>query len=361
MGERCAYPPPTSAENVEPAYATTAHRAQGRTVDTAHAIVSAASTREVLYVSATRGRESNKLYVDVAYDPDPSSGHPGTVERLTPAAVLRGVLANSGVPLAAHAEIRACWDQATGLERLIAEYQTFAQHAQAERWEKLIRNSGLDQDQVDQVLGSDAYGPLTAALRGAEANDLNVNHALPQLIAARSLHDAGDIAAVLHHRVEEWAAGAGGRRPPARNLIAGLIPRAQGVTDHDLAQALKEREHAIEHRAAAVLDHAISSRARWLQALGTPPTARQARAHWLLAARTVAAYRDRWDITTPQPLDTRGNARTIEQASQQRHAASAAARALRIARQAADQRSLAHSPAVELERDRPTRDLGPER
>ena len=132
------------AENVEPAYATTAHRAQGRTVDTAHAIISPASTREVLYVSATRGRESNKLYVDVAYDPDPASGHPGTVERAHPGAVLRGVLANSGVPLAAHAEIRDCWDQATGLERLIAEYQTFAQAAQAERWETLIRNSGLD-------------------------------------------------------------------------------------------------------------------------------------------------------------------------------------------------------------------------
>ena len=82
---------------------------------------------------------------------------------------------------------------------------------------------------------------------------------------------------------------------------------------------------------------------------------------WLLAARTVAAYRDRWNITTPQPLDTPGSARTIEQASQQHRAASAAARALRIARQAADQHTLAHSPTVELERDRPTRDLGPER
>jgi len=40
-------------------------------VDTAHAMVSATTTREVLYVSATRGRESNRLYVDTHYDPDP--------------------------------------------------------------------------------------------------------------------------------------------------------------------------------------------------------------------------------------------------------------------------------------------------
>ncbi|MGO9751428.1 MAG: hypothetical protein ACLP8S_15080 [Solirubrobacteraceae bacterium] len=73
------------AEHVELAYAVTAHRAQGRTVDTAHAMVSSATTREVLYVAATRGGESNRVYVDVAYDPDPASGHEGA----TPPAAAR--------------------------------------------------------------------------------------------------------------------------------------------------------------------------------------------------------------------------------------------------------------------------------
>jgi hypothetical protein len=59
------------AENVELAYASTAHRAQGRTVDTAHAFASPTTTREVLYVALTRGSESNHLYVDTHYDPDP--------------------------------------------------------------------------------------------------------------------------------------------------------------------------------------------------------------------------------------------------------------------------------------------------
>jgi len=49
------------AAHVELAYATTAHRAQGRTVDTAHAMVAPTTTREVLYVAATRGRDSNRL------------------------------------------------------------------------------------------------------------------------------------------------------------------------------------------------------------------------------------------------------------------------------------------------------------
>jgi len=37
-----------AAAHVELAYATTAHQAQGRTVDTGHAMVSPATTREVL-------------------------------------------------------------------------------------------------------------------------------------------------------------------------------------------------------------------------------------------------------------------------------------------------------------------------
>lgn len=49
---------------VELAYATTAARAQGRTVDTTHVLVDEAMTREALYVAATRGRVGTHLYVE---------------------------------------------------------------------------------------------------------------------------------------------------------------------------------------------------------------------------------------------------------------------------------------------------------
>src|SRR5262249_11548257 len=153
----------------------------------------------------------------------------------------------------------------------------------------------------------------------------------------RSLHDATDIAAVLHHRIEACLATQ--PQSPARNLIAGLIPRAQRVEDEDFAQALDEREHAIEKRAATVLDHAIRSRAAWLKALGPPPKARNRRVSCLLPARTIAAYRDHWNITTPQPLGPPGSPRTTEQKTQEQHAAGAAHRALRIARQSAQQQA----------------------
>jgi ATP-dependent exoDNAse (exonuclease V) alpha subunit len=61
-----------AAAHVELAYPITVHRAQGRTFDTAHAMVSPTATREVLYVAATRGRDSNRLYVETSYDPRPA-------------------------------------------------------------------------------------------------------------------------------------------------------------------------------------------------------------------------------------------------------------------------------------------------
>lgn len=53
-------------QSVELGYAATIHRAQGSTVDTAHALVDAATDRAGAYVALTRGRENNQLYVALA-------------------------------------------------------------------------------------------------------------------------------------------------------------------------------------------------------------------------------------------------------------------------------------------------------
>ena len=106
--------------HVELGYATTAHRAQGRTVDTAHAYVSAATVREPLYVMATRGRESNRLYVDTTYDPDAATSHEDATEA-DPVEVLEGVIRTSGADLSATATRQAEEEAAQAEWRLVAE------------------------------------------------------------------------------------------------------------------------------------------------------------------------------------------------------------------------------------------------
>jgi ATP-dependent exoDNAse (exonuclease V) alpha subunit len=99
-GGSTVLPPGYVAEHVELGYAATAHRAQGRTVDTPHAYLSAGTTREPLYVMATRGRQANRLYVDTATEPDQATAH-APAEHLEAIDALQNVIAASTAELSA--------------------------------------------------------------------------------------------------------------------------------------------------------------------------------------------------------------------------------------------------------------------
>ena len=111
---RATLPAAYVARHVDLGYATTAHRAQGRTVDTAHAYVTTTTLREPLYVMATRGRETNRLYVDTTYDPDAATSHTDPDHR-TPADVLRAALAATGDDRSALLTLAAAGNSHSGL------------------------------------------------------------------------------------------------------------------------------------------------------------------------------------------------------------------------------------------------------
>lgn len=313
------------ANHVELAYATTAHRAQGRTVDTTHAVVSPTTTREVLYVSATRGRRSNRLYVDVAFDPDPQTSHDELVPRQDARAVLAAVLANEGADVSAHEAIRREHLSAESIATLAAEYQTLAQVAHGERWDAVFDRISMSADELAQLRSSTAYGPLLAALADAEARGLDPEPALLGLAAPDSLHGAHDVAAVLHERLDRWVVATGRRVREGADLVAGLIPRVRQVADPDLDRALDECAQAIESRVRRLTDQALAGQAPWVQALGPPPVAPGPREAWTRAVATVAVYRERWGIAgDPRPLGPPG-APSIE-AARQHHLALAAIR-----------------------------------
>lgn len=153
---------------------------------------------------------------------------------------------------------------------------------------------------------------LSAELRHAEANHHDLDTLLPRLIAARSVADADDIASIIHARLARATArpaGSGRTRKPPR-LIAGLIPAAGGPMADEMRRALYERRDLIEQRAEAVLHSALTDQEAWTAKLGTEPEDEKQRDAWRRAARTVAAYRDRYQITDdrspfgPAPVST---------------------------------------------------------
>ena len=323
------------ARHVELAYATTAHRAQGRSVDTAHAMVSPTTTREVLYVSATRGRDGNQLYVDTHFDPDPATGHDGITQPQTARDILATVLTREGADLSAHETLHRVQQQAEDFTALANEYLTLAREAQQQRWDDLLDRCELSPGDLEVMRSSDAYGPLMAGLRDAEARGLDVETTFPKLVTSRTLDDAEDPAAVLHGRVDRWVTAAGSRRQAASNLIAGLIPRATGITDPHMVRALADRDRAMEDRARQLAEHAIEHRHVWVQRLGNPPTNLAAGAVWLGAVSTVAAYRDRWGIGNDhRPLGSDTAVTTIEGIGHRNRAQAAVEAALRLSAEA---------------------------
>jgi len=321
------------ARHVELGYATTAYRSQGRTVGTAHALVSPGTTREALYVAATRGREANFLYVDTAYNPDPETGHDHAGDPRTARDVLAGVLANTGTETSAQETLRRAHHEGESWPSLHAEYETLAQAAQRDRWSALLGQCGLTVQQLEDVRSSDAHGPLTAAFRRAEARGIDIGAALPQLVRARTIADADDVASVLHKRVERFIQVAASRRVASTNLIAGLVPRALGVTDPDLARALEERDRALQERALALAQEAVTSHARWVCRLGEPPAVAAAQKQWLRAICTVAAYRERWSIDDDyRPLGPENAIASAEHAGQRELARGALQQAVALNR-----------------------------
>lgn len=299
-GGRTVLPPEYVAEHVDLGYAVTAHRAQGVTVDTAHVVVTASTTRENLYVSMTRGRESNIAYVALD-QPDDSHSTP-EADDVTARTVLYGVLQHSGADLSATQTIEAEYELHGGIDRLAAELETIAAEAQHDRFVDLLRRSGLTPEQHAAVVESTAFGPLAAALRRAEAYHHGLERLLPRVVGRHGLDDADDIAAVLRYRVDKLAATPprGCRLRP--RLIAGLIPEPFGPMSAEDRQAIDQRKELIESRARALLDVGIGGGAAWTNRLGEPPQDPTHRDQWARAATSVAAYRDRYKITSDLPL-----------------------------------------------------------
>lgn len=320
-------PPKYVMQHVDLGYAITAHRAQGITVDTAHVVASATTTRENLYVSMTRGRDSNIAYV--ALD-RPDDMHTPDVEDVTARTVLYGVLQHSGSELSAHQTIEVEQKSWSSITQLAAEFETIASAAQHDRFVDLIRRSGLPPNQFDETMSSTAFGPLTAALRHAEAYHHDLEQLLTRAVAEHPLDDAEDVAAVLRYRIET-ATSSSPREPRSRppRLVAGLMPQALGPMDPERRRALDERRTLIENRARALAEDALQRRAPWTIRLGVEPTNPPEGNRWLVAITTIAAYRDRYAITSPEPLG--GRPRTDSQRIERRRALQEVRRAQRIA------------------------------
>ena len=227
-----------------------------------------------------------------------------TGKRETPSFNLPASITPGAIQLSAHETITAEQEHWGSIAQLAAEYDTIAQAAQHDRWAALLQASGLTVEQTEDVLASSAYGALSAELRRAEANHHDVERLLSRLVQARGIEDADDIASVLHARLAKASArpaGSGRTRTPPR-MIAGLIPYASGTMSPEMREALDQRRRLMEQRAEALVDKAVDEPADWVRSLFPERRDEKTMTGWRRRARVIAAYRDRYQIASRDPL-----------------------------------------------------------
>jgi ATP-dependent exoDNAse (exonuclease V) alpha subunit len=190
-------------EHIELGYATTAHRAQGRTVDTAHAYISAATFREPLYVMATRGREANRLYVDTSYDPDTDTAHQ-VVDPQSPEEVLRKVLATTGAEVSATQTRAQETVAANSLSRLDAERAAIQHHRLHQRYTELLLSAGVPVEHIETAKAADRWRPLLERLHRAEQLGLDLSAALDTLEHTKL--ESGPVLTRLDEGLSAWIA-----------------------------------------------------------------------------------------------------------------------------------------------------------
>jgi len=85
-------------------------------------------------------------------------------------------------------------------------------------------------------------------------------------------------------------------------MIAGLIPYASGTMSPEMREALDQRRRLMEQRAEALVDKAVDEPADWVRSLIPERRDETTMTGWRRRARVIAAYRDRYQIASRDPL-----------------------------------------------------------
>ncbi|MHC6592773.1 MobF family relaxase [Arthrobacter sp. C152] len=268
--------------SVELGYATTAHRSQGLTVDTGHTVVTQGRlTRELLYVSMTRGRSGNAAYVSEGDDSEHQAVDPSL--QLSWRSILGEILAAEGAERTAHEVREAESRKADNLERLYAEYDYLAQIAAGEDLRRCLgKGAPLA---VQELSASPSWGAAVAAWRKATA----VGHHGAERVMERTVqdsHSVHDPMALLSARLRRYTKGS-----PTMEMYP--LRESFPVLGPELADMIVQVRERIRQRMESVTWAALTQDAPWKDELTAAVGATESSGGLI---RDVALFRDRWGI-----------------------------------------------------------------
>lgn len=286
-GGRIVLPASYVRDHVELGYATTVHRAQGLTADTSHVLASSSTSRAMAYVAMTRGRESNRLYLEAA-DAQPMSE------------ILAQIAKNTDGVQSAHETIRSEQNRVEDLVTLVDQYRDIAERADQTCFDRITRRA-VGRGAARTLLEDPAAGVLISALRRAESSGYDPVDALSQSWARGPLDDANSKPAVLAARIDENVRSYSSAFPSVAQdepVPAWILSRAaqdSPHTDPAWRDHLAERYEHIATRLQERGETFAAAPPTWASQLGGVPDGDE-RASWLGLAGEVSFFRDRYAV-----------------------------------------------------------------
>ncbi|SNS81175.1 MobF family relaxase [Actinomadura mexicana] len=327
-------------QHVELGYAGTAHSAQGRTVDTAHALPGQGTTREMLYVMMTRGRRSNVAYVGTEAErvadmrPGPEQARERSAELLgqqPPAgprqdpqlvgdriSILTACLEQQEADQTAQEALVEEGERPRHMAHLGAMWTDQIREELPKAYIRRAREAGvLSPGDAETLRQDDALGTLGRLLRQIEMSGRDAQTIFHEAITERELGSADSLAQVLAWRIGQAAQERGinlDRLEIAEELIgATWAERTPTTGDERTDRFLSELAAQQQLRETELGYDAIQQPPAFLvEQLGEPPAVDDvaARTRWAERAGRVMAYREQYghvsdtDALGPAPSRT---------------------------------------------------------
>jgi len=266
--------------------------AQGRTVDTAHAVVGVGIDAAGTYVALTRGRERNTAWAvttAVAAGAEPGEAH--DVQSRTARAVLDGVLEQARQERSALAEREQAEVEArsvmTHVDRLIEEVARLTAGRMGAHLDRLAAQGAITEEQRVGLAADEAYESVQRLLRTVELAGHDPADVLDKAVVGRRLDGSRSLAQVLYGRIQKPLEG---KLAPKVIGFADLIPRDTAAEDRTW---LQERADAADTRRRELGAATAAAAPAWAtETLGPVPEDAVARAEWEHKAGWGAAYRE---------------------------------------------------------------------
>jgi hypothetical protein len=275
------------ADSAELDYAGNTHVGQGRTVDTAHLLVTGTLSRRSLYVGLTRGRESNTAHIVTGNTAPP--GHQPYAQA-SPESVVKAIMDRDDPDLSATEQIRHAQDWTAGVGHLLTLWSAAVRHSLYPQIDEQIK-ARLGESEAWRYEREHARPVLQQRLRAVQLAGHDIGTIIDRITAA-PLDGARSIASVLHGRLQQL------QLPDLGHDVtwARRTPKNAPAVAHELAAGLDQRARALGEQLAASPEPWLARRLGVLAPHASPLL----REDYARRATAAAAYREAAGITDPE-------------------------------------------------------------